>query len=66
MPFGDGPHTCIGFKMALLETKIIILRILSVYNIALANENQSDESSLAITSKMKYPLKLKLTLIDKT
>ncbi|KAI8892998.1 cytochrome P450 [Globomyces pollinis-pini] len=35
IPFGDGPHNCIGQKMALIEAKLIIIQFLKNYEFEL-------------------------------
>lgn len=37
IPFGAGPHTCIGEFMAQLEVKILVVKILQRYSLALAD-----------------------------
>ncbi|KAJ3268402.1 hypothetical protein HDV01_003065 [Terramyces sp. JEL0728] len=38
LPFGDGPHNCIGQKMALIEVKVIIIHLLQKYRFELADD----------------------------
>ncbi|KAJ3314414.1 hypothetical protein HDV04_000376 [Boothiomyces sp. JEL0838] len=35
MPFGDGPHNCIGQKMAVIEAKFVIIHLLQKYKFEL-------------------------------
>ncbi|XP_076164171.1 cytochrome P450 6k1-like [Ptiloglossa arizonensis] len=32
-PFGEGPHTCIGFRMGLMQSKLGIIQVLSKYEV---------------------------------
>ncbi|MBL7976846.1 MAG: cytochrome P450 [Bacteroidetes Order II. Incertae sedis bacterium] len=37
IPFGAGPHTCIGKRLALLEIKMIVARVIKAYRVEDAN-----------------------------
>ncbi|XP_011302432.1 cytochrome P450 6k1 [Fopius arisanus] len=38
MPFGDGPHTCIGLRLGLIQAKLGIITMLSKYEISPCKE----------------------------
>ncbi|KAL7750874.1 hypothetical protein RI367_003834 [Sorochytrium milnesiophthora] len=38
VPFGDGPHKCIGERLATLEAKVIIAKLVQRYNTKLASD----------------------------
>ncbi|KAL7751463.1 hypothetical protein RI367_002921 [Sorochytrium milnesiophthora] len=48
IPFGDGPHRCVGEKLALLEIKTILIKLLQHYDFQLA-PNQPLVTKLSIT-----------------
>jgi cytochrome P450 len=41
MPFGEGPHKCLGFKMAMLEIKVVLARLWSRYNLSVVKEQEA-------------------------
>jgi cytochrome P450 len=59
MPFGDGPHKCIGFKLAMTKMKIILARMIFEFDLELV-EGQSLEVVSTITYGLKDGLMLKL------
>ena len=40
MPFGWGPHNCIGMRFALMEAKIALIEILRMYTFMQAPETE--------------------------
>ena len=40
MPFGFGPHICIGMRLALLEAKIALIELLERYTFTRAPETE--------------------------
>lgn len=59
-PFGMGPRTCVGRHFALLEIKLIVIRILQSWELATVPGVQA-EGDFQITLGMKRPLQLRLT-----
>ena len=40
MPFGWGPHNCIGMRFALMEAKMALIEVLKKYTFELAPETE--------------------------
>ena len=40
MPFGHGPHNCIGLRFAQMETKLVLARILKKYRLVVAPDSK--------------------------
>ena len=55
MPFGNGPHNCIGMRLALLETKMAMTKILKRYTILPSEKTREpvcfDPSSIVTYAK---------------
>ncbi len=58
-PFGMGPRTCVGRHFALLEVKLILIRVLQAWKLGPAPGHRT-ESDYQITLGMKRPLVLRL------
>jgi cytochrome P450 len=41
MPFGEGPHKCLGFKMAMLEIKVVLARLWHRYSLSVVKEQEA-------------------------
>lgn len=52
LPFGDGGHMCIGYKMATIESKIILIKLVQQYQFDLV-PGQSLREYYAITNRLK-------------
>ncbi|KAJ3317726.1 Cytochrome P450 4d2 [Boothiomyces sp. JEL0866] len=46
IPFGDGPHNCIGQKLAVIETKIAIIHLVQKYKFAIIPDFVIDNISV--------------------
>ncbi|KAJ3271947.1 hypothetical protein HDV01_006081 [Terramyces sp. JEL0728] len=55
MPFGDGPHMCIGQKLAIIEAKIIVLRLIQKFDFDIVPNHPLDAVS-SITYGLKHGL----------
>ncbi|XP_018401977.1 PREDICTED: cytochrome P450 6k1-like isoform X1 [Cyphomyrmex costatus] len=55
LPFGDGPHTCIGIRMGLLQVKLGIITILRKYEV-IPSEKTLIPMVIEPTSSMTAPL----------
>ena len=40
IPFGHGPHNCIGMRFALMEMKLVLMQILKRFTLEVAPETQ--------------------------
>ncbi len=58
-PFGMGPRTCVGRHFALLEIKLILIRMLQAWKLEPV-PGRSSEGDFQITLGMKQPLMLRL------
>ncbi|KAL2914507.1 hypothetical protein HK105_206074 [Polyrhizophydium stewartii] len=60
VPFGDGPMNCIGQKLALIEIKMTIIRLIERFRIALV-PGQDLSYVTTITTGLKHGLRVALT-----
>lgn len=63
MPFGAGPRMCIGRNFALMEMKMIILKMLDRYDFTLL-KNQKISMLPAVTLKPKNPIQFHFKRLD--
>ena len=57
MPFGEGPHACIGFKMALIQVKVFVLEFLHAFrSIELAPGQEPIDSLAAVSRRPRNPI----------
>jgi cytochrome P450 len=59
IPFLDGPHMCLGYKMAMLEIKTVIARICHRYQLSVI-EGESTSPVTAVTHGFKDGLRMKV------
>ena len=52
IPFGDGGHKCIGFKMAIIESKIILIKLIQQFRFELV-PGQTLRKYYGITKSLK-------------
>lgn len=64
LPFGDGPRTCFGMRLAKIQTKVALVTMLRDYRYELADVKYYTEelpisaSNIAITSKCGINLRM--------
>ncbi|KAJ1534480.1 hypothetical protein HK096_003833 [Nowakowskiella sp. JEL0078] len=56
VPFGDGQMMCIGQKMALIETKVMLIRMIQRFDLSLSNEQGPLEPVNTLTFGLKNGL----------
>ncbi|KAJ3391003.1 hypothetical protein HDU84_006675 [Entophlyctis sp. JEL0112] len=61
LPFGEGPHNCIGQKLALIEMKVIVATLLNTFTVEFI-DGQNLEFVHSITYGLKNGLKMALRL----
>ncbi|KAJ3124741.1 hypothetical protein HK098_000887 [Nowakowskiella sp. JEL0407] len=61
MPFGDGPMNCIGQKIAVIETKIALTRIIQRFDLRLSPKQEKIEPITTLTYGLKHGLLIEFT-----
>ncbi|KAJ3124054.1 hypothetical protein HK098_001430 [Nowakowskiella sp. JEL0407] len=56
LPFGDGPMNCIGQKMALIEAKVVIIRLVQKYSVKISEKQGPLVPVVTITYGLKHGL----------
>jgi thromboxane-A synthase len=64
LPFGAGPRTCVGIKLALLEIKLVLIALLRLYQIELESDN--DKPLIIKESFVLAPNELRIRLKQRT
>lgn len=59
IPFSAGPRNCIGQKFALLEIKMMAVKVLQNYEISVANPDEELVFSIGLTLKVSNGIKLR-------
>ncbi|KAJ3130363.1 hypothetical protein HK098_002592 [Nowakowskiella sp. JEL0407] len=60
VPFGDGPFNCIGQKLAIVEIKVSLIRMLQRFDLSIASSQGDIEPSHTITFGLRCGLLLDL------
>jgi hypothetical protein len=58
VPFGGGPRRCIGFAFALLELKVILIRLLQRTELELRSANGAMTGTAALRPKAGVPVRV--------
>ena len=65
LPFGAGPRGCLGSHFAMLEAKIILVKLLQHFDFSML-PGQKVEPLMVVTMKPKFGIFTKITLRNKT
>ncbi|XP_068743044.1 cytochrome P450 3A8-like isoform X2 [Montipora capricornis] len=61
MPFGHGPHNCIGIRFAHMEMKLVLARILKKYSFQTAQDTKIPPEVIIRATLVAKEIKLKIT-----
>ena len=60
LPFGLGPHACIGLKLATIEAKCVLIHMLRQFSISMVPDQKIDKCG-ATTQSLRYGLRVHVT-----
>ena len=60
MPFGHGPHNCIGMRFAQMEMKLVLARILKKYSLQAAQDIKIPPEIIIKATLVAKEIKLKI------
>lgn len=61
VPFGDGPHTCIGKRMGTMVTKIGLIMLLQKYEFECEENGELEFDNHSVTLILKNGINLKVS-----
>lgn len=66
MPFGNGPHNCIGLRFAMIEMKLVLARILKKYRFEVAPDTKQPPEVIVKSTLTCLDIHLRVTSRAKT